>query len=76
MLSHFQVKPLNTNLLKLSWEFSFYFQGTYYQGVYYNNGEIEWIHQTPDEKEMLESRVHDLMLFHVYEHDENNPQSF
>lgn len=69
MLSHFQWKPLNKNLLKLSWEFSFYYHGTYYQGVYYNNGNIEWFHTELEEetRKVLEAKVHELMLYHVYE---------
>lgn len=69
MLAHFQVSLANNSMIKPSWQFSFFFQGKYYKGMYHYNGNIDWTPLIPEEEDRadLEQRVHDLMLYHVYE---------
>lgn len=69
MLSHFQYKEIKNNLINREWSFSFFYKQKRYIGTYYKDGSISWgnsIIEKP-EKEFLESCVHDLMLYHVYE---------
>jgi hypothetical protein len=67
MITHFQWKPLIKNLP--GWKVHFYFKGTRYEAIYKKNGEIEWQEPLPPSENIneLQSQVHELMLFHVYE---------
>ncbi|OEH92936.1 DUF5342 family protein [Bacillus solimangrovi] len=67
MISHFQYKERNKDLA--GWSFSFFYKKTRYSGLYHRNGEVEWYEPAPenDKKEYLQSHLHELMLFHVYE---------
>lgn len=67
MITHFQWKPLHTNLP--GWKISFYFNKQAVQALYHKDGSIEWTAHAPakSDEEMLKSRIHDLMVYHVYE---------
>ena len=67
MITHFQWKPLHTNLP--GWKINFYFNKQAVQALYHKDGSIEWIAHAPakSDEEMLKSRIHDLMVYHVYE---------
>lgn len=70
MFQHFTFKPLLTKKRRRkNYQFSFFYQGTYYRGLYHYNGEIEWYDPVPaeEDRETFESQVHELMLFHVYD---------
>ncbi|BAB04862.1 YheE family protein [Halalkalibacterium halodurans] len=69
MISHFQWKELRNNLLRREWSFSFFTQGTYYHGIYDKEGAIHWGTPAPSDalKQTLEPKIHDLMLYHIYE---------
>ncbi|GAE35657.1 DUF5342 family protein [Halalkalibacter akibai] len=69
MISHFQWKELKNNLVRSEWAFSFFHEGHYYTGTYFKDGSINWNQDTLtlEKKKLLEPKLHDLMLFHVYE---------
>jgi hypothetical protein len=69
MLTHFQYKPLYENADIPGWHFSFYYLKQKYNGVYNPNGQIEWSTTKPNEQDQkkLESQIHELMLYHVYD---------
>ncbi|TLS38027.1 DUF5342 family protein [Pseudalkalibacillus caeni] len=69
MFSHFQIKKIGNSPVKPHWEFSFFYQGAFYKGLYSHKGEIEWYESSPAEEiaKKLESQIHEMMLFHVYE---------
>ncbi|WP_018924229.1 YheE family protein [Salsuginibacillus kocurii] len=69
MITHFQWKELKNNWINREWSFSFFYRGTFLKGKYYKDGTIEWVSDKPPETEQstIESQVHDLMLYHVYE---------
>jgi len=70
MLTHFQYKPLYENKQLPGWKFSFYFKNQQYKGIYHSNGNIEWLSAVPngDDEIKLIEQIHELMLFHVYDH--------
>ncbi|MCA0989215.1 DUF5342 family protein [Guptibacillus algicola] len=74
MLSHFQYKQIGPKVRKPKWEVSFFYQGAYYRSLYLHNGEFDWFEPSPKEedKSKLQSQIHELMLFHVYENPANN----
>ncbi|SDO29751.1 DUF5342 family protein [Alkalicoccus daliensis] len=66
MIQHFQWKERPP----FGWSFSFYYKQMRYKGTYQKDGVIRWHHpEDINEKDaaFLESTVHDLMLYHVYE---------
>ncbi|UII56852.1 YheE family protein [Cytobacillus spongiae] len=70
MLTHFQFKPLYENNQMPGWRFSFYYQKQKLTGIYYSDGKIEWTGVKPpstEEEATLFSRIHELMLYHVYD---------
>lgn len=69
MILHFQYKPLYHKKLP-GWKFSFYYKSKKIEGIYNQNGKIEWLLGRPDEQieEDLKKQIHELMLFHVYDH--------
>ncbi|MCM3586040.1 YheE family protein [Mesobacillus maritimus] len=69
MFTHFQIKPLYENTDIPGWRFSFYYLKQKYSGIYHQNGQIEWkdIQPTDEQQQKLESQIHELMLFHVYD---------
>ncbi|WP_100371897.1 YheE family protein [Bacillus sp. FJAT-45037] len=69
MISHFQWKEIRNNLVRQEWAFSFYYQGQYLTGSYHKDGSMTWGQPTPsvEQRQELEPRIHDLMLYHVYE---------
>lgn len=69
MLTHFQYKSLYENSEILGWRFSFYYMKQRYSGIYHSEGRIEWSSGIPsgDFITNLESQVHELMLYHVYD---------
>ncbi|MBU9720744.1 MULTISPECIES: DUF5342 family protein [Bacillaceae] len=69
MLTHFQYKEIKNNLINQEWNFSFFYKQKEYNGTYFKDGSITWKSAITDDKEksFLESCVHDLMLYHVYE---------
>lgn len=68
MITHFQFKELANNFIRREWGFSFNYEGQYITGKYYKNGKIDWNHPLTDNQiKILEPRIHDLMLYHVYE---------
>ncbi|WP_059172903.1 YheE family protein [Bacillus sp. FJAT-27445] len=69
MLTHFQYKPLYKNTDIPGWEFSFFYKKLKRTGRYLQDGKIEWQLHIPDDSEKadVESKVHELMLFHVYD---------
>ncbi|MGA9288356.1 MAG: DUF5342 family protein [Anaerobacillus sp.] len=69
MISHFQYKSVGSAVRKPKWEISFFYQGAYYRALYLHTGKFEWFDPSPSEtdKEKLQSQIHELMLFHVYE---------
>ncbi|MBB5173262.1 DUF5342 family protein [Texcoconibacillus texcoconensis] len=71
MISHFHYTPKISNEGKKSWSFQFFYRQKKHRGIYHYDGKIEWL--SPDSENLqdktdLESAVHDLMLFHIYEH--------
>mgnify|MGYP001156652977 CR=1 FL=1 len=69
MLTHFTYNPfIAKDTHRREYLFSFYYKGTYYSGVYHYNGAIDWQPEPNEEdRAMLTSRIHELMLFHVYD---------
>ncbi|PYZ98869.1 hypothetical protein CR205_09950 [Alteribacter lacisalsi] len=72
MLSHFHYREIKNNMINREWSFEFYYKQQQYKGSYYKDGSIKWTSpdkgkMSPEEQTFLESCVHDLMLYHVYE---------
>ncbi|TMW74032.1 DUF5342 family protein [Alteribacter natronophilus] len=72
MLSHFHYTEIKNNMINREWGFEFYYRQTKHKGKYFKDGTIEWIQPGPSEltekdRTFLETCVHDLMLYHVYE---------
>ncbi|THF80127.1 YheE family protein [Metabacillus sediminilitoris] len=69
MITHFQYKALFKKANLPGWRISFYFRGAHYDGIYHKNGQIEWGSvPPPSENETdIQSQIHELMLFHVYD---------
>ncbi|PQD95546.1 hypothetical protein CYL18_09695 [Pradoshia eiseniae] len=69
MISHFTFQSLYQTEKIPGWSFSFYYEGKRYTGVYHKDGSIEWTNNLPSESSLkeLESRLHELMLYHVYD---------
>lgn len=69
VLQHFTFQPVFSKKRRKNYRFSFFHQGTYYRGLYHYNGTIEWDEPDPLEEDRgsLESQIHELMLFHVYD---------
>ncbi len=69
MFSHFQYKSVGLKARKPKWEISFFYQGSYYRALYLHDGQFDWFEPAPpkSEQEKLQSQIHELMLFHVYE---------
>ncbi|HET7616128.1 MAG TPA: DUF5342 family protein [Bacillales bacterium] len=70
MFQHFTFKPMpSKKRLRKDYRISFYYKGTYFRAVYRYNGKIDWDDTVPadDEREKVESQIHELMLFHVYD---------
>lgn len=66
MIEHFQWKERPP----FGWSFTFFYKQTRYKGTYQKDGVIKW--RIPEEinetdKKFLESSVHDLILYHIYE---------
>ncbi|MFJ7975991.1 DUF5342 family protein [Peribacillus sp. NPDC096379] len=70
MITHFQVAPLYKDKQLPGWTISFYYDKKYYQAIYHPDGRIEYRNSEPARANMnqLTSRIHDLMVFHVYLH--------
>lgn len=69
MLTHFTYKPfLSPETRRREYQISFFYKGVNYTGIYHYNGAIDW-DEEPEEAEIspLTSRVHELMLYHIYE---------
>ena len=69
MISHFEWKSLYETDKIPGWKFSFYYDRKRYNGIYHKDGSINWVNTTPNDstKKELESKVHELMLYHVYD---------
>lgn len=69
MFTHFTFKQVFSKSRRREWQFSFFFRGQYYKGIYHYNGTIDWSDPQPDEdaRSRIESQVHEMMLFHVYD---------
>jgi Family of unknown function (DUF5342) len=69
MLTHFQYKPLYKNEALPGWEFSCFYKKQKRSGRYLQDGKIEWLINPPeqDDRNQVESQIHELMLFHVYD---------
>lgn len=69
MITHFQFQPLYQNSQLPGWKFTFYFKKQPFSGIYHQSGEIEWTSIKPKEEDELKlaPRIHELMLYHVYE---------
>ncbi|TVP83965.1 MAG: hypothetical protein EA344_07905 [Alkalicoccus sp.] len=66
MIQHFQWKERPP----FGWTFTFYYKQTRHKGTYQKDGKIHWQVPeviAPDDKSFLETAVHDLMLYHIYE---------
>ncbi|SOC40065.1 DUF5342 family protein [Ureibacillus acetophenoni] len=67
MITHFRFKPMFENTQIPGWTISFYYNQKLFNGEYKIDGEIIWIGDAPGELEDVERKVHELMLFHVYD---------
>ena len=69
MLLHFQYKPLFSNAELPGWSLTFFYKRQKHKAIYHQNGRIEWMSHAPDSKDLplLETQIHELMLYHVYE---------
>jgi hypothetical protein len=69
MISHFTHERLFSNSQLPGWKISFYYKQRLYTGMYHASGEIEWLTEPPhpENKANIESYIHELMLYHVYE---------
>lgn len=67
MLQHFSYKEMFEDSDLPGWTFSFYYQNQKYTGDYHKDGTINWTKETPPDEEKVQTMVHDLMTFHVYE---------
>ncbi|HET7627351.1 MAG TPA: DUF5342 family protein [Bacillales bacterium] len=70
MIQHFTFKPVRTDgSFRRSYRISFYHEGTCFRAVYRYNGQIDWKDPKPEvsKRKTLESHIHELMLFHVYD---------
>lgn len=70
MITHFTFKSfLATESRRREYLFSFFFEGESLKGIYHYNGEIEWLDPKPADQHIdtLQSRIHELMLYHVYD---------
>ncbi|MFS0613640.1 DUF5342 family protein [Lederbergia ruris] len=71
MFQHFQVQTILPNQQHLGWKFSFFYKQRKISGLYYPNGQIHW--ESPltflESRDKLEKQVHDLMIFHIYDHE-------
>ena len=69
MISHFTFQSLYQTEKIPGWSYSFYYERKRYTGIYHKDGSIEWTNGLPPESSLkeLESRLHELMLYHVYD---------
>ncbi|UTR09209.1 YheE family protein [Evansella sp. LMS18] len=70
MISHFNYKEIKNNLINQEWSFSFFYKQKRYTGKYYKDGSIKWTSPediNEEDRKFLETAIHDLMLYHVYE---------
>lgn len=67
MIAHFRFKPMFENIQIPGWFISFYYNQQYYKAEYLKDGNIRWVGETPEDSEEVEKKVHELMLFHVYD---------
>lgn len=67
MITHFRFKPMFENTQIPGWIVSFYYNQKSYKAEYSKDGNIEWIGEIPGEIEEVEKKVHELMLYHVYD---------
>ncbi|WP_409304518.1 YheE family protein [Peribacillus sp. SCS-155] len=69
MITHFQWQPLYADKNLPGWRISFYYKKKLFQAIYHKNGNIEWIdfHPPKEDESELNSMIHELMLYHVYE---------
>ncbi|MBM7694155.1 hypothetical protein JOC77_003599 [Peribacillus deserti] len=69
MISHFTYENLFTHSEMPGWKISFFYKQGPYSGIYHSNGRIEWLSEAPekDNASNIESYIHELMLYHVYE---------
>ncbi|KRG16625.1 DUF5342 family protein [Lederbergia galactosidilytica] len=73
MFQHFQVQTILPNQHHLGWKFSFFYNQRKITGLYYPNGRIHW--ECPltfldlGNKDKIEKQIHDLMIFHIYDHE-------
>lgn len=70
MITHFQCFPLYKQPSIPGWRFTFYFQKRQYAGIYHPDGKIEWTLAPPEDakQERINKQIHELMVFHVYDH--------
>ena len=70
MITHFQYSSLYNNSQMPGWRISFYFKKQKFNGIYHPDGKIEWTSEAPssEEEQLLVKQIHELMLFHVYDH--------
>ncbi|WP_409291720.1 DUF5342 family protein [Peribacillus sp. SCS-37] len=69
MISHFTYESLFKDASIPGWKIQFYYQQHHYSAIYHSDGRIEWKSDAPpaDNAANIESYIHELMLFHVYE---------
>ncbi|PLT31243.1 DUF5342 family protein [Peribacillus deserti] len=69
MISHFTYERLFSNSEIPGWKINFFYKQRPYSGIYHSNGRIEWLLEAPDLENAanIESYIHELMLYHVYE---------
>ncbi len=67
MITHFRYKPLFENAQIPGWVVSFYYKQQFFQGEYRKDGAIKWTGDVPTDTLDVEKKIHELMLFHVYD---------
>lgn len=67
-MQHFQFQPHYADARIPGWKFSFYSAKRLYTGIYHSDGKVSWTGDPPEDCTNLEKQVHDLMIFHVYDH--------
>lgn len=67
MITHFRYKPLFENTQIPGWGISFYYKQQYYQAEYRKDGQISWLGEVPADTWDVEKKIHELMLYHVYD---------
>jgi hypothetical protein len=68
MIQHFHYKQLFENQSLPGWRIHFFYERQKYEAIYHPDGNVEWQSQPPNNLENVSQQIHELMVYHVYDH--------